>query len=228
MTSSASPRDRVIPHRLTGKDRLLGGLVYWISRTISSTWRVRWEDDSAYLGRNQEPVIYCLWHNRLALCMVIWRRYLRRVHPTAGLVAFISASRDGAYLADVLARYGVGSVRGSTSRRGRQALLEACGWLERGYSVAVTPDGPRGPCYRIQDGILALAQVSGRPIIPVNTRTACALRTKSWDRFFVPLPFSRSVVRLGPPLFIPRDLDDAGREEARSELHRRMTALFPH
>ena len=114
------------------------------------------------------PAIYCVWHNRLALCLEVYYGYVKKRNQTPGMAAMVSASKDGALLAAILERFKVQPVRGSTSRRGPQALLELTGWAERGYDLAITPDGPRGPRYVVQEGIMSLAQITGLPIIPVS------------------------------------------------------------
>ncbi len=91
--------------------------------------------------------------------MVVHRRNGRK------LAALVSASKDSALLAAVLAKFGVEQVRGSSSRRGPQALLELTTLAQMGYDLAVTPDGPKGPRYSVQEGIVALAQLTGLPII---------------------------------------------------------------
>ena len=88
------------------------------------------------------------------------------------MAAMVSASKDGGFLASILECFGVQPVRGSSSRRGPQALLELTGWAERGYDLAITPDGPRGPRYVVQEGIIALAQVTGLPIVPASSPSA--------------------------------------------------------
>src|SRR6185295_11123120 len=103
-------------------------------------------------------------------------------------------------LARVLELNGVEPVRGSTSRRGRQALLELVTWAERGFDLAITPDGPRGPCYVVQDGVIALAQLTGLPIVPVSYHLRWRIRLKSWDRFQIPLPFGPCIAYVGEPL----------------------------
>ena len=104
--------------------------------------------------------------------------------------AIVSASRDGAFLTGILEYFKVQPVRGSSSRRGPQALLELTTWAERGYDLAITPDGPRGPRYVVQDGVISLAQLTGLPIVPVSYYVNWKIRVKSWDRFQIPLPFS--------------------------------------
>ena len=100
------------------------------------------------------PAIYCVWHNRLALCLVPYFGYVKKRNQTPGMAALVSASKDGAFLAGILECFGVQPVRGSSSRRGPQALLELTSWAERGYDLAITPDGPRGPRYVVQEGVI--------------------------------------------------------------------------
>src|SRR6201988_4276641 len=97
-----------------------------------------------------------------------WRYYVRSHSPNKGLAALISASKDGALLACALERFGVQPVGGASRRRGPQALLELTSWLERGYHLAITPDGPRGPRYIVQSGAAALGQFTGAPVVPVS------------------------------------------------------------
>jgi lysophospholipid acyltransferase (LPLAT)-like uncharacterized protein len=148
-----------------------------------------------------------------------------RRHRTAGLAGLVSASRDGAFLAAILECFGVRAVRGSSSRRGPQALLELVTWMERGYDVAITPDGPRGPCYIVQDGALALAQMTGMPTVPVSYHLSWKLRLKSWDRFQIPLPFSRCEINIGRILRVPREISNGDRESLRQELEGEMRAI---
>jgi lysophospholipid acyltransferase (LPLAT)-like uncharacterized protein len=172
------------------------------------------------------PLIFCIWHNRLSLCLELYRHHLKRFREQRRLAAMVSASKDGGLLARVLEYYGVQPVRGSTSRRGRQALLELITWAERGHDLAITPDGPRGPCYVVQDGVLSLAQLTGRLVIPVSYSLSWKIRVRSWDRFQIPLPFSKCVVVLGSPIRVPREATDEAREGLRQGLEadlRRLT-----
>ena len=112
-------------------------------------------------GRDR-PFIICAWHNRLAYAMVTIRE---SILPKTGrrMAAMVSASKDGAFLVEILRAFDVVPVRGSTSRRGRQALLELSRQVKAGLHLGITPDGPRGPCYEIQDGILSLARWVAKP-----------------------------------------------------------------
>lgn len=188
-------------------------MVFLVERLVSASLRCEWKDDSGLAtATDDEPVIFCLWHNRLAISMMVHRRHPRK------LAALVSASKDGALLAAVLAKFGVEQVRGSSSRRGPQALLEMTTKGHRGYDLAVTPDGPKGPRYVVQSGVISLAQVTGFPIIPVTCHTRRKVCLKSWDGFQIPLPFSRCELTLNAPILVPRGACADRREELRREL----------
>ena len=124
--------------------------------------------------------------------------FVREKWPPPVLCAMISASRDGALLARLLETFGVVAIRGSTSRRGPQALLEATTWMEKNYSVAITPDGPRGPAYKVQEGIIHLAQLTGRPIIPVSNYTRLQNFLPKLGQIPNPAPLCPLRIALGP------------------------------
>src|SRR5262245_36078646 len=157
----------VVPNIPRWYQRVAAWIIVTLIRTVALTLRYEWQDRSEYFnGLPRGPVIYCLWHNRLVLCIQAYRSYAQKRNPTPGMAGMVSASKDGAFLAAILEAFKVAPVRGSTSRRGPQALLELTTWADNGYDLAITPDGPRGPRYVVQEGIMSLAQVTGRPIVP--------------------------------------------------------------
>ena len=188
--------------------------------------RFRLEDQSGlFAGAPKEAVIFAIWHNRLALSLVMYQKYVQRRQPSRRLAAMVSTSRDGGLLARILELFGVEPVRGSTTRRGPQALRELITWGERGHDLAITPDGPRGPCYIVQDGVTGLAQLTGLPIVPVSYFLSWKLRPRSWDRFQVPLPFTRCEVIIGQAVRVPREATDGEREALRQRLEQSMKAI---
>ena len=226
MMEAVSPKPKarrrsgiVVPHTPRWHQRLVAAIFYILTRLYGMTLRMRWDNHCDFsVDQLTGPAIYCLWHNRLLLCMeVYWREIKRRDHGR-GLAALISASKDGALLAAVLECFHVHPVRGSSSRRGSQALLELTSCAERGYDLAITPDGPRGPRYTVQEGVMSLAQLTGLPIIPFGFYARRKICLKSWDRFQIPLPFSRCELTLGKPVHVPRGVTDAEREEIRKHL----------
>jgi len=216
----------VVPNPPRWYQRLGAWLVFALVRVVSATLRYQWTDRSGYFeGGPAGPAIYCVWHNRLALSVVPCYGYIEKRNHTAGLAALVSASKDGAFLAAILECLGVQPVRGSSSRRGPQALLELISWAERRYDLAITPDGPRGPCYVVQQGIMGLAQVTGFPIVPVSNHLNWKIRAQSWDRFQIPLPFSRCEIVFGKPVRVPREASDAEREALRQQLERTLKEI---
>jgi len=216
----------IIPHAPKWHQRLGAALIYALAHALAATLRFRLTDLSGYLSDvPQEKFIFAIWHNRLSLSLILYRRYVARRDRNRRLVAMVSASRDGGMLAGVLERFGVEPVRGSSSRRGPQALREMVSWGRRGHDLAITPDGPRGPCYIVQEGVISTAQLTGLPIVPVSFHLNWKIRAKSWDRFQIPLPFARCEITIGKVLRVPRETDAAGREELRKQLEAEMRAI---
>jgi len=213
----------VVPQSLPWHRRLVAFVAAALIRLCICTWRVRWNDSPAGPD-TPRPVIYCVWHNRIPLALACYD-FAKVKWPDDGVAAMISASRDGSLLANIVQRFNIQPIRGSSSRRGPQALLEATTWLERNYSVLITPDGPRGPAYQIQDGIIQLAKLTGRAIIPFSSFTHWKICLKSWDRLQIPLPFARCDLRYGEPIWAPRDASDAELEGLRAKLEQSMRAL---
>jgi lysophospholipid acyltransferase (LPLAT)-like uncharacterized protein len=213
----------VVPHRPKWFQRLGAGALVGLEHALTATLRFHLVDDADLLKTQRPgPVIFCIWHNRLALAMYAYRNVMRKNHPDRPMAALVSASKDGAFLASVLESFEVQPVRGSSSRRGAQALLELVSWAERGYDLAITPDGPRGPRYTVQDGVMSLAQLTGLPIVPASYHVNFKYELRSWDRFQVPLPFARCELRLAKAVCVPRDISDAERGEYRLLLEQRM------
>jgi lysophospholipid acyltransferase (LPLAT)-like uncharacterized protein len=208
----------VVPNPPSRGQRALGWVVANGMRLLTATLRYRVNGGRGPAKLPDEPVIFALWHNRLGLCMKVYESFVRPEQRRDHLAALISASKDGAFLATILQQFGVEPVRGSSSRRGAQALLELASWAERGYDLAVTPDGPRGPCYVVQEGIMSLAQITGLPIIPFSYHLGWMIRARSWDRFQIPLPFSRCEMTFGEPIRVPRGATDVERAQLREQL----------
>lgn len=164
-----------------------------------------------------QPVLYALWHGRLLP--------LTYYHRHRGVGAVISMSADGEYIAHVVRGWGFDPVRGSTSRGGSEALRDVVRRVRGGQSIAITPDGPRGPRQKLQPGVIRAAQLAGVPILPVTAGCSRAWWPGGWDRFCIPKPFSRVRVVYGEAIRVPRDLSDAEFRALAMELEREMNAL---
>ncbi|HEV2095372.1 MAG TPA: lysophospholipid acyltransferase family protein [Chthoniobacterales bacterium] len=186
------------------------------------TLRFRIEDRAGLVGvPRAAPYIGALWHSRLLLLPFALRRYL----PQRDGAALISASRDGALLADVVHRFGFDVVRGSSSRKGATAILQLAEVLAAGRDVVITPDGPRGPCYELGAGIVFLAQKSGCAVIPMNMEYSSCWRLRSWDRFILPRPFSTVRIIFGAPWHVAATRTDEEFENERLRLQKEMMSL---
>ena len=216
----------VIAHQARWHQRLLARGVWLVLRTLATTLRYHLHDPNGLIsGGSPQRLIFCIWHNRLSLSVIIYQKYVQRPHPERHMAAMASASRDGALLARIIELFGVQPARGSSSRRGPQALRELHTWAERGYDLAITPDGPRGPCYVVQEGAAALGQLTGLPVVPISYHLGWKIRFRSWDRFQLPLPFGRCDVQVGESVLFPKHATDAEREGLRQQLEARMRAL---
>ena len=217
----------VIPHQAKWHQRLAAALIVFLIRAMATTVRYRINDQSGFFQGKAPPgkFIFAIWHNRLALSIILYQRYLHRYEPARRMAGLVSASRDGGLLAQILEYFGVVPIRGSSSRRGGQALVEMTTCAERGYDLAITPDGPRGPRYEVQEGVIATAQVTGLPVVPVSYHLSWKIRVKSWDGFQIPLPFTRCDIISGKPINVPREISDEQREEFRKQLEKSLREI---
>ncbi len=199
------------------KPAIISWLIAGIIRAIGVTLRFSVIEDKAGITDGSlggTAKIWAFWHDRVFTMPLVYERYFSE---RQGAV-LTSPSGDGELIARVLARFGVGAIRGSSSRRGAQALRELTGLIKFGGDVVVTPDGPRGPRHVLQPGLLKLAQLTSTQIIPIRLEYSAAWHLKSWDRFAIPRPFSSVSIFFGEPLEIPRKLDDLGTQEITQRL----------
>jgi lysophospholipid acyltransferase (LPLAT)-like uncharacterized protein len=182
------------------KERLISLLAIAVVHAISLTLRYRREGFFELGSLNSKGcAIWVFWHNRI----FGMARGLRGPYRGGKAVVLTSASKDGEILARVVGSFGLRAARGSSSRRGSRALRELTKWIDGGYNVVVTPDGPRGPRYVLAPGVIFLAQKTGLPIVPVHLNYDRYWTLKSWDRFMIPKPFSRVRVVVASPERIP-------------------------
>jgi len=224
--------------RLTGGSRYLkSSLKHRLLRTVASnaaravvdltiaTSGARVDDpfNAHEIMMRQEGMIGACWHNKLLAMLLGFRAYFGRCYTSSRCVAVISESEDGEIIARFFRDLGGNCIRGSSSRRAEDALRGMVRELERGASVFITPDGPRGPKYRLADGLIQAARLSQRPIVPVSGSFGRSLRLRStWDEFEVPLPFGRFTFHFGQPTFVPREMSAREYDEVKSLVLARM------
>jgi len=182
---------KVIPQN-SRKAAIIGWAASWLIRLVSLTLRYEFSDPHGIrkLGAD-ERLIWIFWHNRIFLAPMVYRRYLRhrRIH------VLTSASRDGALIAQTVGRCGA------------QAVAELVSCLKSGNDIGITPDGPRGPCYKLAPGPVKLAQLTQTAMISINVNFEKAWKLKSWDQFRIPKPFSKVRIEFGAPLRIAGDVE---------------------
>ena len=190
-------------------------------RMLALTLRYRLEDPQGILGRDpDQPRIWAFWHNRILMMPYLYERFC----PGRRMLMMVSRSRDGEFITRIMNRFGIDGARGSSSRGGSDALREILRELQRPQArdIGITPDGPRGPRAKVQDGVLALAASSGRPIYPVTARYSRHGELPSWDRFQIPQPGAICRVIIGPAVAAPKSLEPAELDRVRGELERAL------
>jgi lysophospholipid acyltransferase (LPLAT)-like uncharacterized protein len=163
------------------------------------------------------------WHQHQIFCV---RHLLEQRRAGLKLGFLISPSVDGEIGAMIVRDLGGEVIRGSSSHTGARALRDYFQALAHGgVSPAITPDGPRGPPWKFKPGAVLLAQLSGRPMIPLSYAASRAWKIK-WDRFVIPKPLSRIVIAVGEPVYVPKGLDAAGLERLQRDMEQRLRATF--
>ena len=162
-------------------------------------------------------VIIAFWHGRMLLLPPFFERYLfREAH------VLISQHRDGELISRAIKGFSLDSIRGSSRRGGKEAMVEMIEKVRAGAIIGITPDGPRGPGEKARRGVIELAHITGAPIFPLTYAASRQKKIDSWDRFVAPAPFSRVVFVIGKPIRVKGDEGREGREKLRIEMERRM------
>ena len=181
---------------------LLGSYLSFALRT--TRWTLDGHDHFHPFGAGA-PAVFAFWHEFLPLMpgLSLLAQKLPFYRPTP-IHALVSQHRDGRFIGEVVRRFGILPILGSSSRGGAAGLRNLLTVLRRGDMIGITPDGPRGPRHRAAFGVAHLAALSGVPIVPLAARTTRRIQLNTWDRMKVPLPFGRGVVVCGPAISVPR------------------------
>lgn len=194
-----------------------------VVRLLAATLRIAVSGADALVPfwRERRPLIYAMWHGRIL--MIPWvNAWLRRTRGARSVRVLASRSRDGELVTRYVERFGLGVVRGSSSRGGLSAMRQLVAAVRAGDDVAVIPDGPRGPRCRLQPGIVGLAALTGAPVVPLAFAGRPAHWLHTWDEFMIPAPFARCAVVFGEAVFIARSADQDG---ARAVLEQALNAV---
>lgn len=199
-------------------------LCWIIACYIRLVWRTgRWTivDGEGPLARNRErrPFIAAFWHGRLAMMPYALGG------AAQDITVMISNHRDGRMIARAVKFFGITVIAGSTSKGGASAFRSAVRALRDNAILSITPDGPRGPRMRASDGVAVLARFTGAPVYPVAFSTSRRRVLGSWDRFVLPLPFSRGVFVWGAPIEAGPQRDGETVESLRLKIEDSLNAV---
>jgi hypothetical protein len=190
---------------------LVGGLF------LTTRFKVTGRESFEQFRAKGQPVIFVFWHGQLLP--------LVHYHRNEGVVVLVSEHGDGEYVTKVIERNGFSTVRGSSTRGGRKGLKGLVRAAKSGRDLALTPDGPRGPHGVFKPGALAVAQMTGAPLIPLAAGTTSGWHFRSWDGFLVPRLFASISVEYLPARFVPRDAGRAELEALADEIGRDLNVL---
>ncbi len=177
-------------------DRILIWAGFFYIWLVGRTSKVVVKNSTEYdeLEKNKKPVIYAVWHGRQIF--LLWSHRKRNIY------LLISQSRDGGYVAAIVNKLGLKTVRGSSSKDGANALVGMIKKGKEGFPLAFTPDGPRGPLREVQPGVILAAQKTGLPIIPLASSSKRKFVVRNWDEFHIPYPFNKVSVCHGRPIYV--------------------------
>ncbi len=194
-------------------------LCHGILSSLFATCRIeRFGDEYWRKCQENTPFITAFWHFSFLL-MGYQSRGLK-------MVAMVSGSRDGEFLARLLEWRGHAAARGSRGKGGLDALKEMMAWMARGYCAAIVADGSQGPAREAQAGVILLAGKTGAPILPMTWAADRYITFNSWDRSILPKPFARIAVCYGEPLIVPAGIKSGDLQQYRLELEGRLNRLY--
>lgn len=147
-------------------------------------------------AKNKKPILISFWHNRLLMIPFVTKKP-KKLYPGYNFMTLASKHGDGQFVGKVMEKFGLISILGS-SKDGRKSsrgidiggMKKIFDGLKRGYSLGITPDGPRGPAQKINGEIVNIARVSGAGILAMSYSASRFKKLKTWDKFTIPLPFS--------------------------------------
>ncbi|MCX7990966.1 MAG: lysophospholipid acyltransferase family protein [Proteobacteria bacterium] len=162
------------------------------------------------------PVIFAFFHGR----MMMLGFFYKKIRKDRNIKMILSPHFDGEVGSLIAKRFGVDSIKGSSSK-GSLKLLKEISKI-KDSDIGITPDGPRGPFQKVKSGVTYISKVTGFPVVPVAYSVSRGKRLGSWDRFLVPYPFSRGVLVVGKPIYVPEDLDKEKIEEFSQHIEEEM------
>ena len=200
--------------------KFIGFLFYFITNLIAHS--IRWEyfeqSKKSTIFKNKHKYIFCCWHNKLFLGP--------HLLPRNRVINALQSSHSDGMITSVAFKYlGMNVILGSSKKGGMQAFRKMVKCIKSGESVAITPDGPKGPKEKVKEGIIKLAQITETSIIPLVWTTNKFKLINSWDNFVIPYPFSKGVYSFGKPIYVKKQINEYELETARKNLENEIKRL---
>lgn len=198
--------------------RLITTVLFPALWMLGHTWRVIrvGTRNHEQLVESDQAIAWAFPHGRLVPAAFL--------HRWEGVHILISSHADGEIAARVSRMLGYGTVRGSSTRGGTQSLREMCRMAPQ-VQIGIPVDGPKGPEGQAKQGIVQLARLSRRKIVPVGIAASRFWRLRSWDRMLIPKPFARVVIAYGEPIEVPRELAKDEVDQWRQAVDRALHAV---
>lgn len=203
-------------------EKIIGNLAYYYLKFVGLT--TRWQSVTGVKETYETldkygSMIVIGWHGRTLIMPYFWNK-------TRPLNALVSPHRDGRIIVHILAKFGIGNINGSSDRNSKEAAIELMRNLQQGNSIAIIPDGPRGPSMKLTLSPLFYARKSGKPIMGITYSIAGSkIITRSWDNMLIPLPFHKGMYAITEPVFIPENTTDEELEMYRQKIEQTLNEL---
>ncbi len=212
--------------------KIIAWLIALFIKLVRRTGRfeIRRGDIAARFWSEDKPFVAATWHGQNMILPTFW-------HNWREMRILVSRHGDGEIVANVMEFLGVGTIRGAGVPKGEErtykqkgkggagALRAMVRALGENISIGLTADLPPGPARLAGEGIVMLARLSGRPIVPVAATTRARIRLNNWDSFTINLPFSKGALVWGEPIYVPRDATPEEIEEARKRVEDGLNAV---
>jgi lysophospholipid acyltransferase (LPLAT)-like uncharacterized protein len=194
------------------------GSIYIRFVHISGKWSIENNSIPDNFIAKGKPFITCFWHGRMLMMSYAWP-YKTALHM------LISSHADGQFIAKTINHLGFKSLEGSTKHGGSAAMRAMIRILRSGGYIGITPDGPRGPLMRASNGAITLAKLTGAPILPISYSVSSWKIFQSWDRFILPMPFTKGTFIWGEAIEISKDANDTELKTAKDKLEKNLMEI---
>ncbi|MBI5416636.1 lysophospholipid acyltransferase family protein [Candidatus Poribacteria bacterium] len=199
---------------------LISSLGWLIIYVICSTIHIKIIGEEILEGfyKQKKCVIFTFWHDAQLFFVYYYRN--------RNIQVLVSESKDGEYISRTINKLGFITIRGSSSKSGIRALLKLVNAMNTGFDAGITPDGPRGPRHILKEGVLLLSQKTGAPIIPISFFSSKMKIFDSWDKFLLPLPFSKGVLIYGKPFIVPETCSSEEFENYKTKVETELNRIW--